>query len=612
MLQLTYDTESNGFAYEATKVHCICLKEAGKDIETYLDGSFPRAGNIQEGLARLASADVLICHNQIGHDLPLLERLHDWVPRKEVEIIDTMVLSRLFNPDRKVPLNAPPSCTAHGLESWGYRVGRGKVDHEDWDVLSAAMLRRCHEDVGINEITYFALQAESAGTDWSHAIEIESEVLRIIGQQERDGVNFDKPLAEELIKELEDAINRIDEALLPNLPKNCKSYNKAVMEPFKNAGDLKKIAWSWYGDTNVCPVNGPFTRIEWHDMNLGSMAQVKEYLLTKAGWKPTEWNYNDERERTSPKLTEDSFDSIDGNIGRAIKDRYLFGHRKSQIQGWLGRLRPDGRLSAAAVTCGTNTRRFRHINVVNVPKAKAYVYLGIKMRSLFTADEGEWLVGHDASGLELRMLAHYMGDPKFTEAVINGREEDGTDIHTYNQRLAGLPSRDDAKTFIYALLYGAGDDKLGRIIGGTGTDGAKLRRRFLRGLPALDRLIKLVKRRSKKGYLTAIDQSRIFMRRNAQGEVMAHKALNTLLQAGGAILMKESMVILDRERRFYCPRTKKVIDMHDEAQASVPDDEVEKYMELACWSVVQAGINLNMNLPFAAEAKKGRNWAETH
>ena len=118
-MQLTYDTESNGFAYEATVVHCICLKEAGKDIETYHDGSFPRDGTMSEGISRLSEADVLICHNQIGHDLPLLERLYGWVPKNEVTLVDTMVLSRLFNPDRKVPSNAPSSCTAHGLESWG-------------------------------------------------------------------------------------------------------------------------------------------------------------------------------------------------------------------------------------------------------------------------------------------------------------------------------------------------------------------------------------------------------------------------------------------------------------------------------------------------------------
>ena len=493
-------------------------------------------------------------------------------------------------------------------------MGRGKVSHEDWTVLSTAMLRRCSEDVGINESVYIILKADSDGDKWSHAIEIEHKVRSIINQQENDGVGFNLTLATELTTRLDEQIRALDDDLVPKLPCSVSTYGAEVRKPFLKTGGISKMVSNWnvrYPDFSVLTVGGPFTRIVYEPMNLGSMAQVKEYLLSSAGWQPTEWNYKDGN-RTSPKLTEDSYGSISGDLGRLIKNRYLWSHRKSQIQGWINRLRPDGRLTAGAITCGTNTRRFRHINVVNVPKAKEYVYLGTEMRSLFKARRGYSLVGHDAAGLELRMLAHYMKDADFTEAVCNGREEDGTDIHSLNQRLAGLPTRDDAKTFIYAFLYGAGDGKIGQIVGGDAADGAKLKRKFLKNLPALARLIKRVKKASKRGWLRGIDGSRIFMRRDDRGAVMEHKALNTLLQSAGAIVMKESMVLLERERAIHCPRTVKVLDMHDEAQAEVPTEEVDKYMELCVWSIVQAGKDLKLLCPLDATAKKGKNWAETH
>jgi len=172
-------------------------------------------------------------------------------------------------------------------------------------------------------------------------------------------------------------------------------------------------------------------------------------------------------------------------------------------------------------------------------------------------------VGHDASGLELRMLAHYMNDKEFTEQILHG------DIHSYNQRLAGLPTRDSAKTFIYAFIYGAGDAKLGSIVNGSKADGTRLRNTFLSALPSLGKLIDNVKKASTRGYLKGLDGRKIWMRRDSNGDVMQHKALNTLLQCAGAVVMKKSMI---RE----------------------------------------AGRHFELNIPLDAEAKVGKNWAETH
>jgi hypothetical protein len=361
------------------------------------------------------------------------------------------------------------------------------------------MLRRCREDVGITKLTHTSLQEEARGYSWSRSLELEHRVAQIEQQKELYGVNFNRKKGLLYVNELYERILDIDNKLLPNIKPTVKSRGVTIDKPFTVKGSLKKVVDDWFSECPSSPsylVGGPFNRIEYHTINLGSPAQVKDYLLDCEGWVPDEWNYNkDTGERSSPKLTESSLSLLKGDLGKLIRDRTISRHRKSQIEGWLKGLRNDHRLTAGAIPCGTNTGRMRHILVANVPKASKDIFYGQEMRELFTNSSGRTLVGHDASGLELRMLAHYMDDPDYIEAILHG------DIHTFNQRKAGLPNRDSAKTFIYAFLYGAGHEKLGSIVGGTEADGAQLKRDFLAATPKLDRLIRNVKRASKKGYL---------------------------------------------------------------------------------------------------------------
>jgi len=222
------------------------------------------------------------------------------------------------------------------------------------------------------------------------------------------------------------------------------------------------------------------------------------------------------------------------------------------------------------------------------------------------------MVGHDASGLELRMLAHYLNDPKFTKAVTEGKESEGTDVHTINQEMAGLPTRDHAKTFIYAFNYGAGDEKIGSIIGGSRKEGRRIKSRFLRANPKLADLIKRVQRAGERGWLLGLDGRRIHLRRDFQGKVQVHKALNTLLQAAGAVVMKHSIVLLDQYIKEEGLSSIKLIDMHDEAQFECLPEEAERHGELAVQSIRDAGTLLELNCPLDAEYKIGANWAQTH
>lgn len=622
-MELVFDIEANGLYDEADTIWCMVARDllSGKRLEWTVKSS----STLNDFLTTtIQKATKLIGHNIINYDLPLLTKVTGWTPDEDTQIVDTLVMSRLGNPDRPRPPGYTGKGGPHGLEAWGYRVGKGKPHHEEWDVFSPAMLRRCREDVEINVLTYSLLSTELEGENWKEPLAIEQRVADIITRQERGGILFDKSKAEFYVKDLTDRIQQIDDTIVPLLPHTVEQIGTTVREPFKKTGDYRKQTQDYldeaYPDQDTEGlVNGPYTRIRLLPFNIGSTEKVKQFLLD-SGWIPDSWNISKSTgERTSPKL-EGEFRGVTGEIPRAIKERITWRHRRSQIEGWLSNVRPDGRIPAGGNPCGTNTGRFRHTTVVNIPKAnvnkethelewdtdKQKDVYGTQMRSLFTVPQGYTLVGHDASGLELRMLAHYMNDPEFTKQILEG------DIHEFNRANAGLPDRNSAKTFIYGFLYGAGNAKIGSIVGGTADDGAELKDRFLNALPKLDRLINSVKRASGKGYLKGLDGRLVHMRRGEDGRIQRNRALNTLLQSAGAIVMKKSMIILDDMVKSEGLRVQKVLDMHDEAQAEVHNDDVERYMELAVLSIVKAGEHFNLNIPLDGEAKAGKHMAHTH
>jgi len=239
----------------------------------------------------------------------------------------------------------------------------------------------------------------------------------------------------------------------------------------------------------------------------------------------------------------------------------------------------------------------RNPNMAQVPAV--YSPYGKECRSCWTVPEGYKLVGIDASGLELRMLAHYMADEEYVNEIING------DIHTANQQFAGLKSRDEAKTFIYALIYGAGDEKIGSIIKGNRNDGKRLRERFLTGLPALRTLKERVDRAAEKGYLKGLDGRKILLRHK-------HAALNTLLQGGGAIVMKKGLVILDNYIRLNTLDAKFVANIHDEWQIQVKESQADFVGRLGVEAIEKAGEYFKMRCPLTGEYKIGDSWYETH
>lgn len=444
--------------------------------------------------------------------------------------------------------------------------------------------------------------------EWHNAVKLEHEVARIITQQEINGWKFDIEGAKRKISWLQEQQQEIYGEIRPLLRVEVLHDRKPVNDIYTRAGNLLSRVERYWGD-DVSNVSGSYSPVEFIEPDLGSRQKVIKQL-THIGWKAIEYT-----EKGNPKLTEESLSFLHGGLGKRVAKWYIYNHRLGQLKGWFSHLREDGRITAGANPLGTPTSRMRHSVIVNVPKAKSHVLFGREMRECFTVEEGYKLIGHDASGLEARMLAHYMNNPELTHEIIDG------DFHTkiWTPINEWVHSRDQAKNIEYALLYGAQDFKLGTMTdvylsswskAKTQRMGSDVRRAIMGSIPALGDLTTRVQTAAGRGWLRGLDGRKVPVRSK-------HAALNTLNQSSAAIVMKVSMCYLDKwlkREGITLNEVKKVADYHDEAQAEVLDDEriIELYSRLAVQSIKTAGIYLNLRCPLDAEAIVGNNWSQTH
>ena len=584
-MKLVFDIETDGL--ESTVVHCLVAQEVDTG-QVWAYG--PDA--IEDGVKLLNAAEQLAGHNIIGFDIPVLEQLTSFKLGDQT-IIDTLVLSRLFNPVRE---------GGHSLAVWGTKLGLDKIDFEDYEFFSQEMLDYCKRDVAVNVKVYKALKKEGMGFS-KESMDLEKEVAKILKEQETHGFYFDLYKANMLLALMREKMTETDREV-------SKVFKPEIGErtiyrrETKTGSVAKTGTWdSPNGDHGVRltdeeyaylsnPTNYKVCRETRVDFNIGSRKQVGEYLL-KFGWQPKEFTVNGRpivNEKTLSQIT-------DIPQAELIKDFLMYQKRGAQIDSWVKAAKEDSRVHGFVIPNGTITGRMTHRdpNMAQVPSLSSPY--GAECRRCWTVPDGFKLVGIDASGLELRMLAHYMNDKDYTNEIING------DIHTTNQGLAGLESRTQAKTFIYALLYGAGDEKLGTVSGGGREVGARLRQSFFDNLPSFTNLKNQVSRAAARGYLKGLDGRKLFVRSE-------HSALNTLLQGAGAIVMKKALVIFndyikDMDAHFVC-------NVHDEWQVEADGQLADKVGALGVKAIVEAGKHFNLNCPLDGEYNVGDNWAETH
>ena len=577
-MDLVFDIETDDL--QATLVHCIVAQDADSG-EIF---KFP-PNKLEEGYKFLTTADRLIGHNIIGFDIPLVERFGG-VDLSGKEVIDTLVLSRLFNPARD---------GGHSLESWGFRLGLSKIDFTDYLNYSSEMLEYCVRDVTLNTMVYKALRHESKGFSKS-CIEIEQSVAKIIKQQEVNGFKFDMKSALTLLAELREKKQLIEDEVHNTF--KPKWVDTKLVTPYIRTtdGQLSKrgLTEDEYARCLNTLNHEPFMRQTLQEFNLGSRKQIGEYLID-FGWKPDRFTPTGQ-----PIVDEKTLSEVTHiHEAKLIADFLLIQKRIAQVDSWVSSVRDDERVHGFVIPNGAITGRMTHRNPNMAQVPSVHSPYGKECRSCWVVDEGNVLLGVDASGLELRMLAHYMDDDEYIKEILDG------DIHTANQKAAKLKSRNQAKTFIYALMYGAGDEKLGKVVEGNTADGKRAREYFFDNNPAFKSLRDRVTRASAKKYLKGLDGRKLYIRNT-------HAALNTLLQGAGAIVMKKALGILDDLLRLNTIDYKFVANIHDEWQIEVKESQAEFTGELAVKSIIQAGEEFNLRCPMDGEYKIGRNWSETH
>ena len=592
-----FDLETNGLLSEVNTIHCLVFY----DVEADKMFSFDYDG-VLDGLIQLGEYDTIVGHNIIGYDIPVINKLFPAV-ELNCEVVDTLILAKLayynmHSIDEQSDI--PPRLKGrYSLESFGYRLNDNKGDFgkqdDAWDVYTPEMLEYCKQDVKLTAKLYKKLLTK----DWlpAEALRIEQEFAKIITQQTIDGWEFDVELAQRLhvvlLAEKNSLESELHKVFKPKyFSKGVKQYKK---EPFNRLG----IA-HWEHNS-----------IQLTTFNPGSRNHIAKWLGDQYGWKPKK------SEKGNPIVDEAVLSKLKYPEARLLSKYFnvnkLLGMVAEGNNAWLKLVGADDRMHGQVDTVGAVTGRCTHRkpNVAQTPSSRAF--MGKECRELYKAKKGYRIVGVDASGLELRMLAHFMAK---WDGGSYGQKVLEEDIHYVNGVAAGLMDKDwvkgspeydkgrgQAKTFIYAFLYGAGDGKIGSIVGGKAKEGKALKAKFFKTLPALEKLINAVTKSASRGFITGITGRRMYIR-------SPHAALNTLLQSAGAYVMKYYTVQLANNLKGFDARM--VGNIHDEVQMEVLVSQVDEVKKIAEASFAEVTELLNFRIKLEGEAQDGTTWYDTH
>ena len=544
MVTAIVDIETDSL--DATQIHCIvaCDYATGKEKVWVQD-------ECKEFASWSKMIDKFIMHNGISFDAPVLNRLTG-SSIKPSQIRDTLIESQLYNPIRD---------KGHSLKAWGERFNFPKGDFTEFDYYTPEMLEYCKQDVRITRKV--AQELEKEGSKFSSkSYELERKVRVIVDQQERNGFSFN----------LRDAMS-----FLATLEEEQQELEDKAQEIFEPTEVVMK------------------TKTKYIPFNIGSRKQIADRLMER-GWQPTHHT-----EKGNVIVSEEILSKINMPEAQMFSRYFLLQKRTGLLKAWIKACQEDNRVRGRVMTLRTVTGRMAHNspNMAQVPAV--YSPYGKECRSLWTISNPDMhtLIGTDASGLELRCLAHYMNDPNFTEEVVNG------DVHTANMKAAGLTDRDQAKTFIYAFLYGAGPAKIGKVVGGSSKAGQQLIAKFLSNMPKLKKLRDDVAKWCKGGTIPALDGRLLHIRSE-------HAALNTLLQGAGAIICKQWLVHITQRIRKSGVDAKLVASIHDEYQFEVAKKDAQRFGQITKDAMQETQHTLKVRCPLDCEYKIGTTWSETH
>lgn len=626
MTTLIFDTEGDGFLRKATRLWCVVIIDADTGVVSRYNDVIgtQRDGTVHQGVERLLAADRIVAHNGVGYDFPVIEKLFK-VKLDREKCHDTMVYGRLFNPSRP---------GGHSIEAYGEAFGIKKdAEMDDFTQWSQRLEDRCVDDTRTGYMIWKTLE-EKGVLGWGQAPWIEMRFAELIALQMENGFTLNARLAMEVAAECADEIAKLNIELAHAFPPRFVPVKKGgVPHVFTPKKDLAR-----YGYT----AGAAFVKLEIEEFNAESGQQIADRFIKKYGWVPTKFT-----ETGEPATDEEVLKNLDYPEAKILARFMRIDKMWKQIAapkkangtggGWLHHIDPEtGKVHGYVNSNGAVTGRCTHSrpNTANIDKKDK------RMRAMWIP-RPDWgvLLGFDAEGLELRMLAHYLAaydGLAYSRAVTEGRKEDKTDVHSITQQIVGLYKRDNAKRVIYAMIYGAGDAKLGLIIVEDAVEadkynptdspqlfnekgkrlamsklGKAAREKLETGIVGLGDLKKAVIRKVKQqGWIRGLDGRRLRIRSE-------HSALNTLLQGGGALVMKLALILfyLEVTRRGYVHGVDYgfCANVHDEVQIECRTRALaEEFGPLSSECIKEAGVRLGVRCPLAGSYDIGKTWAETH
>jgi len=595
-----FDLETDGLYDAVTQIFCVVIYDVARE-QTLSFGP----DSIDDALDLIRNADVLIGHNIIFYDIPVLEKLYPNFFTQKPHVIDTLVATRLLWPKEKLYdldlnhyANVPPGLRGTaGLKAWGYRLSDNKIDFKDFSAYSPEMLTYCQQDVNVTTKLYQVIERQNIKQS---AYRLEHDFAQAIERQIRSGFPFD----------IDQCLNLVDE--LESKKQELELKLKEIFPPIQHE--------EWFtpkvNNTKRGYVKGvPFKKVRTEEFNPGSRQQLIDRFTSKYGWKPEH-----RTEKGNPILNDDVLEALPYPEAKPLAEYMLLKKRLGQIKdgknGWLKLVSKDGYMHGDVVTNGCITGRCSHRNPNTAQIPAVYSPYGKECRSLFHAPDDWILIGADAKALELRCLAGYLAlwdDGQYGDVVIDETQ----DIHTYNQRMFGVATRDISKRLLYGILYGCGHAKAGSIIDATEKDNERLKslgktaiESFYSGVPALQELKdSLTKSLLDRGHLLALDRRPLYCRSEYQ-------ALNSLLQSAGAVLMKQVVIGVQKNMDLagfvYGEDWHQHAMIHDEIQLSCRPGLEDEIISTVLRSFIEAGDFFGFRCKIEGDAKTGYCWADTH
>lgn len=634
---VTFDIETDGL--DPSVVWCIVCKELGKPPEVFTNNGDLGYKTLEEFNEYAKSVDLWVAHNGLSFDVPVVNRLLA-TGIKESSVVDTFVVSRLVNYTR---------FNTHSLDELGQSLGVPKGKFNDWSQLSQEMVDYCIQDVEVNEKIYNHYKRFIWSDDWKDSLRLEHDMVLVNNDMSTNGFKFDTEKARELLSDIRSRMDSLEELFQTVWPPELVEVNR-IQYRLKADGTLYKNVLEAYDRYPKVEQKG--TELVCYDYVAFKPGSPKDRIekLWQAGWEPverTKTHAKFQREATvggmwgKTKLTlklfnekKEHFDFYGWTVGetnlqtlpedategaKRLAEWLTLEGRRSSLEEWLGCVREDGRIHGKFWNIGAWTHRMSHSapNQANIfspfhgePRnavEQVKSDYDTSLRALWCTDK--ILVGTDADGIQLRLLAHYMESETYRDAILEGVKEDETDIHNLNRRALGLNhlNRDDAKTFIYAWLLGAGTAKVASILRTGARQARQAMDNFLESIPELGEL----KRRkipsdARRGYFEGLDGRKVI----CDSE---HLMLAGYLQNGEAVAMKMWI----REWRKMAKEIglwfRQVDFVHDEVQVEVETEEDAKTLiEVQQKAMEKVSEDLGLFCPLTVSGDVGKNWAETH